>query len=277
MKKILIKLTMLNILMIFLILPAHAVEQSDIHKIYEPSSAALAKIEDIKALDPSGFSTHNLVTKSGSIVYRLYSPKTKDRLPLIIVLHGSGQIGSDNVSQLGTLAKSWVTPAIIQNFSAHVVVPQVPSRSANYLKAEDGNLYSVPGASLESLENLIDDLSKNPSVDTGRIYLVGFSMGGSTALNLLARRPHVYAGLVAFAPVPPSTDYLKDLARVPILLVHGALDTENPYGFDRAWFLKLRSLGGPARMVTYDNMDHRVPVDMLLSKDWRDWLFQQAR
>ena len=54
------------------------------------------------------------------------------RVPLIVVLHGSGAIGDDNRRQLGKLALSWAAPAIRAKFPAYILVPQFPERSANY-------------------------------------------------------------------------------------------------------------------------------------------------
>ncbi len=208
--------------------------------------------------------------------YRLLTPPGPGRHPLVVVLHGSGAIGTDNVSQLGAFARAWAEPALA-DLDAYVVVPQAPTRSADYQPGDDGLMASRPGLSLPTILALVENLATRLPVDRGRIYVVGFSMGGSAALQALLMKPELFAAAVAFAPVPPPRDQAAKLAGVPMMLVHGTADTENPYASDKAWAEALAKAGGHSRMIVYDAMDHRVPPDMIAARDWRDWLFAQRR
>src|ERR1700754_4600631 len=79
------------------------------------------------------------------IPYRLLRPLTthKDKTtkyPLVLILHSSGAIGTDNTSQLGILAKLWAQPAIRNKYPAYVVAPQFSRRSSNYQMDKSRNV-----------------------------------------------------------------------------------------------------------------------------------------
>ncbi|MFC5571442.1 alpha/beta fold hydrolase [Lysobacter yangpyeongensis] len=210
--------------------------------------------------------------------YRLMTPSTAtvgERSPLVVLLHGSGAIGDDNTAQIGPVARAWAEPAVRARFGGYVLAPQVATRSADYHAGCDGLPASAPGDSLAAVLALIDDVVARYPIDPDRIYLVGFSMGASAALDALVERPRGFAAVVAFAPVPPDRHFAARVAAVPMLLVHGSADAENPYAADRAWARAVAQAGGRPRFVVIDGMAHEFPRQMLRRADWREWLFAQ--
>jgi predicted peptidase len=215
--------------------------------------------------------------------YRLLSPpsaKPGRRYPFVIQLHGSGAIGTDNVSQLGAFAAGWAAPATRSRFPAYVLVPQFPGRSVEYHpdSSANGALVSVAQAPLAAALALIDSLRESLPVDTTRIYVVGFSMGGSSVWQALLQRPATYAAAMSIAPVMPDAAGLRRLPPVPVLLLHGTADTENPYAASRAAY---ESLPPAARdrieFRSYRDLTHEIPADVLTGDWWREWLFQRHR
>jgi predicted peptidase len=199
--------------------------------------------------------------------------------PLVIMLHGSGQIGTDNESQLGSLALAWAQPSIRQQYPTYVAVPQFPGRTANYdTSAADHLLASHPAAPLLPLFELIDHLTQTLPIDPDRIYLIGFSMGASSAWHSLLLHPEKFAAAVLLSGVPPERILAPRFRQIPLLICHGDADPENPYAPDRAMFEAL----GPkshARFRTYTGMVHSAPPDIAdpTSTWWSDWLFTQHR
>ncbi|GAA0546951.1 putative esterase [Rhizomicrobium palustre] len=250
-------------------------QSSEEHRLYAPTPEQIKAIDRVRGAKLSNFSAQIFQSSLGPIPYRMLSPTGATAAPLVIILHGSGQIGSDNLGQMGFFAKAWGEPSVAEAFPAYIAVPQVPTRSADYAADKDGNLHSFPSTSFASLLELIDHLCKTLPIDQRRVYLVGFSMGASTAMDLLLARPDRFTAAVAFSPVPPSLDQIAQVANKPLLLIHGSADVENPYISDRLWFEALTSRGGHAHMIVYDGMDHRLPLDMMLATDWRAWLFRQ--
>lgn len=216
-----------------------------------------------------------------SLPYRLLTPPQasggKERLPLVVFLHGSGAVGTDNKAQLGPFVRTWARPETAAAFPAFVVAPQAPTRTADYARGGDRLLASRPGASLPAILALIDDLAARLPIDPDRIYLVGFSMGGSAAMNAAVLAPGKFAAVAAFSGVPPERALAAKVAPTPVLIVHGDKDRENPYAPDLAWAGALADAGGVVRFVSYNGMAHVVPPDMVHDSAWRAWLFSQKR
>lgn len=234
-------------------------------------------------LDPGlggRFACERFVDRDGACVpFRLLSPPADVRgpVPLVVVLHGSGAIGVDNEKQLGPFARAWASPAVAAAFPAFVAVPQVPARSADYAPWRDGELASRPGTSLPALLALVESLRSRDGVDPSRVYLVGFSMGGSAALLAAALRPDTFAAVAVFSAIAPPRDLAAAGAATPVYFVHGDADTENPIGSARAWADAMAACGAAPPFVEYVGMDHRVPAAALLAHDWREWLFAHRR
>ncbi|MEE3624213.1 alpha/beta hydrolase-fold protein [Nitrospirillum sp. BR 11752] len=250
---------------------------------YAPFPSDLKAMDDvIKAPLSDDFVAKTYTAPDGRAVpYRLLAPatvaaqSTLAKLPLVVVLHGSGSIGQDNAGQMTGFAKAWALPDLRQRFPAYVVVPQVDTRSADYAPGVDGLLASHPGASLPAVLALVDDLVGRLPVDTTRIYVVGFSMGASAALDALVAKPGRFAAAVAFSAVPPDRTQAAGVAAVPTLQVHGDADMENPYAPDHAWAEAVAAAGGAPVFIRYQGMEHRLPPDMILAPGWREWLFAQ--
>ena len=238
----------------------------------------LPKPETVSAW-ANAFKAETFTAPDGArLPYRIYRPKAAARphsLPLVVVLHGSGAIGADNVKQMGPFATAWAQPAIADHERAVVVVPQAPARTVDYSPGEDGMPAARPGPALPAILALVDAMARDPAVDPSRVYLTGFSMGASTALTVLTLQPGRFAAAAVFAPVPPPRKAAARVARIPMLLVHGDIDSQTRIEPDRAWAKALNAAGGRPRFIAYEGMGHRVPDDMLTDSGWRTWLLAQ--
>lgn len=233
------------------------------------TAAEVAQPSDLQRWQ-SRFEKKAFQAQSGMILpYRLATPAIHSPRPLVLVLHGSGAIGSDNERQLGPFAASWAQLLDDSRDAPIVLVPQVAERSADYSLCNGSPCASRPGRSFNALLQLLDHFAASSAVDPERIYVVGFSMGGSAALQLALARPKLVAAAVVFAPVPPAPDRTPELTSLPLLAIHGSRDTENPFDVMRPWVTTLNRAGGIATFSIRDGMGHEVPADMLLDVGWR--------
>lgn len=88
----------------------------------------------------------------------------------------------------------------------------------------------------ETLE-VVDLIRKEFKVDDDRTYLMGHSMGGAGTLYLAIKYPQRWAAAVALAPAAFTVDKegLARIPKMPIMLVHGDMDTVVPVTVGRAW------------------------------------------
>jgi len=217
-----------------------------------------------------------------TLPYRLLAPVRVEpgrRYPLVVQFHGSGAIGSDNRAQIERdfAARAWAIPAVRARHPAFVLVPQFPVRSANY---DDPSVPRIAVATpgLSAALELVDAIVAQQGVDRTRIYASGFSVGGSaTWLSLLAR-PELFAAAMPISGIAPDRAHADALTAIPVLVLHGDADSENPIDSDRAMVAAIRAAGGrQVRMRRYVDLQHLPPGDLVPGDWWRDWLFAQHR
>ena len=90
--------------------------------------------------------------------------------------------------------------------------------------------------------NVLDLVRREFNVDESRTYLMGHSMGGAGTFHLAVKYPQHWAAIAAIAPaafrLEPSS--LGAIPRMPVIVVHGDMDTVVPVTLSRTWveFLK---------------------------------------
>jgi predicted peptidase len=140
------------------------------------------------------------------LAYRILLPKNYDKqkkYPLVLTFHNSSRIGNDNEAQLEPLARIWMREEIYNQYNCIVIVPQFSTRSSNYAANESGVMVSKPSDDVNLVLELLKSVEqKYQNIDKNRIYLLGYSMGASTAQNILSLAPNLFAGMVAIATVP---------------------------------------------------------------------------
>jgi len=95
----------------------------------------------------------------------------------------------------------------------------------------------------ETLE-VVDLIRKEFKVDDDRTYLMGHSMGGAGTLYLGIKYPQRWAAIAALAPAAFAVDRegLSKIPKMPIMLVHGDMDTVVPVTVGRAWAEAMKSI-----------------------------------
>jgi len=238
------------------------------------------RVSQIRSLDnnvfePAFFADSEEKTE---IKYRLFKPFKKDnrKYPLVVFFHGSGAIGTDNVSHLGILPKLFASDESQKKYPAYILAPQFPDRSSDYVLDKDRNiLVSNPRSSLKAVLKLIESLKKELNIDEKRIYAVGFSMGGSTVINSLSVRPDLFAAGISISGIPEFSN-IEKLSTIPIWLIHGIDDTENPINSDEQFYKEIdkkRIRFWKLKATTHDNVFTPQLLDNTLPK----WLFKQRK
>jgi predicted peptidase len=234
----------------------------------------------LNSLNTDVFLKKTFTKENIQIPYRLLTPKNNSKsqkYPLVITFHNSTRIGNDNQNQLEPFAKIWLRPEIYNKYQCYVIAPQFDTRSSNYEKNIDGIQISKPSKDVFALLELIQNIEKEyPNIDKNRIYLIGYSMGGSTAQNLLNIMPDKFAATVSVAAVPDFSN-LKKVSNKNIWLIHGEKDQENPYIGSFELFNKLSSNKNLV-FTTLSNLNHdNIVIPFLITEEIPKWLFEKHK
>ena len=151
-----------------------------------------------------------------SFHYLKYTPKgapAGEKLPLVIYMHGAGERGNTDGSQVDLVSVHGYFKYIKQGkeYPVMMVAPQCPA----------GNYW---GSYVESLNRFLDHVIAENNVDTTRIYLTGNSMGGTATWLWALDNAERFA---AIAPVCGEgiSWYGGRLSDLPVRAFHGDCDT----------------------------------------------------
>lgn len=225
----------------------------------------------------SVFTKHN-----NTLPYRILYPSNYDadqRYPLVVFLHGSGARGVDNTAQLSNVPDVFTDSAKRAAFPCFVIAPQCPKDDTwvNFpefpasLKATD-----TPTTAARLVLALIAELSGSLNIDTRRIYLTGYSMGGEGSFDLMTRSPELFA---AVAPVCPVADTSKAalIKDNNIWVFHGADDRVNDVAYSRIMINALRWQSADPLYTEYPNTGHRCWDKAYKETDLLPWMFSHIK
>jgi len=166
-----------------------------------------------------------------------YSTDPSTPRPLILFFHGSGESGTNNVSQV--------------NGNIDNLLAAAKARGA-FLYAPQTNIGWEDAALLSYAMTMIDRAIADRNVDTNRIYVTGLSMGGGGVWNFLNQFPNRVAAAVPICAVPPSSSFqLAGVVNEPIWAFHGRSDTTVPVSVTRDVINSLLTAAGQPIPTNY--------------------------
>jgi len=126
------------------------------------------------------------------------------------------------------------------------------------------------------LELLDKMLAEYPDIDRNRIFIQGCSMGGFGTIELLMRRPELFA---AGMPLCGGGDiqYVDRIKDVPMWLFHGGIDEVVFPSFSRNMHAALKNKGADVRYTEFSTLGHSMWQETYYNPAVIDWLFAQKR
>ena len=184
---------------------------------------------------------------------RIAKPGT-DKLPAVILIHGSGGLGASTQRWADELNSIGVSAFILDSFAGRGIVSTVADQTQ-----------------LDSIAMMVDAfkalalLAEHPRVDPKRIAVMGFSKGAVAAVyssNLRFQRLHGPATASFAAHIglytPCNIEWREDTqtSRAPIRLHHGIADDYVSIVPCRGYVERLRSAGADVVLTEYADAHH---------------------
>ena len=234
----------------------------------------------------TSYESKEFVSSEGqNLNYRLLTPKdmnAKKKYPLVIFLHGAGERGDDNESQLKHGGQMFLNPVNQEKYPAYVIFPQCPSKSfwarpgspksqkSPKATADQNNMSQI----LKAVKELIDEYLAMPSVDRSRVYIMGLSMGGMGTYDMVSRFPEIFAAAVPIcgAVGPGRIGAAKD---VKFRIYHGDADPTVPVECSRMAYQELKAAGADVEYYEYPGCAHASWTPAFNEPDFLQWIFSQ--
>ncbi len=225
------------------------------------------------------------IFKNDTLPYRILFPENYDKstsYPLVLFLHGSGERGNDNESQLVHGSSLFANPANRSKFPAIVLFPQCPVNGywAPINDNEKGFSYvnsKKPTEPMQMVIRLVRDIMKNESVDYKRMYVTGLSMGGMGTYDLVCRYPQMFAAAVPICG-GVSLERLKKIKKLPLRIYHGEADNVVSPEHSRSAYNKLRTLGSQnVELIMFPGVEHDSWNSAFNQEDFLSWIFSNKK
>ena len=222
--------------------------------------------------------------------YCEYAPKIEagEKIPLVLFLHGGGERGSDNKSQLKNAILKVINKKSTSKFmNSLVIAPQCPLniRWVNTLSG-DGNytLEKVEESKLiKQVVSLVKSYMNLDFIDKNRVYVIGLSIGGFGTWDLFARHSDIFAAGVPICGGGP-TDAIEMLKNIPIYTFHDVDDPVVPYcGTKEMVDLIINAGGKDIKFVSFNGLGHCIWDNAITysgddkNPSLEDWLFSKTK
>ena len=225
-----------------------------------------------RSLDPAPiFKTIDYKGAGASYRYTVYAPPRNHSdapLPLVVFLHGTGEVGRDGKKHLKVGLAPFVYESAVQR--------RCPPRFvALFPQAQSIADWSPGSAETYLLFDYIEDVCRQYPIDQRRIYLTGHSIGANGVWALAAQYPHRWAALVPICGWSDPT-VASRIAHIPVWIYQGARDddpglVENVREMTRA----LRRTGGTPRYTELPDDGHFIWPRVFSDPELFDWLLAQ--
>lgn len=171
--------------------------------------------------------------QEGEVLYRLYSPESSAPRPLILFLHGGGESGFDNFTQMvGTIGAIHLAG---QYPDMYVMAPQAPARPAgvplpplsrSFAESSLSPAYGWNRSYLSKVCDIIRRMIEEGKADPQRVYVTGMSMGGGGTLTAMSVGADLFAAAAPICPTmtPETYEILKGLTHAKIWISTAYVD-----------------------------------------------------
>ncbi|MCK4765473.1 MAG: prolyl oligopeptidase family serine peptidase [Candidatus Aminicenantes bacterium] len=198
-----------------------------------------------KMADGPGIHEETLTLKNGrKMRYTLSIPGSYSQqpVPLVLALHYGGQV----TPYYGRGVLACLIEPGLRELGAIIAAPDCPATGAQG--------WANPGSEAAVLE-LLEHIRKNYRIDSKKIIVTGFSMGGIGAWYLAARHPGLFSAAIPIAG-DSDEETVNKIGDIPLYVIHSRADTILPITNTEKIVASLKSKGRAVEFVVLKNVDH---------------------
>lgn len=191
---------------------------------------------------------------------RIPKPGT-DRLPAVVLVHGSGGVGFNIGMWVGELNKAGFATFVIDSFTGRGIANTITDQAQLSSYAMMNDAFAALAV-----------LARHPRVDPNKIAVMGFSKGAIPAIyasmdrfqQAYAPEGARFAAYIGFY-APCNTAMIGDekVSPKPIRLYHGIADDWVPIGPCRDYVARLKNAGANIDLVEYPGAYHAFDVQTI--------------
>jgi predicted peptidase len=168
--------------------------------------------------------------------------KSDQPRPLILALHPGGE----RMRYYGSAYARVVVEPAVGELGALIVAPDCPSAAWTDAAAES------------AVMQLLKRVMRDYSIDSKRVLVLGFSIGGRGTWFMASHHPDIFTGAI---PMAASTgdEAIETLATMPTYIIHSRRDQVMPFGPAEKRALDLKRLG---RVVQFEALSEPTHFEM---------------
>jgi predicted peptidase len=243
------------------------------------------------AQDLSQYEKKEFTRNGQTLLYRILYPEHYEegkKYRLIVFLHGSGERGNDNESQLQHGGSFFLTDSIRKNYPAIVIFPQCPKDSSwtfaqhRFDSATRKISFEFPHRDMPVtpqwlVKELMDSLIQTNHADKNYIYLGGLSLGGFGTYDMIERYPDFFAAAFPICGAGDTTMASRFAHKVSLWIFQGGADPVVNPAYSRGYYHALASMNTDVKYSEYPGVGHNSWDNAFAEKDLIGWLFSKSK
>lgn len=213
-------------------------------------------------------------------VWHRYTPKDLP-VPVIVMLHGSGECGTDNAKQLQSFKNLHKQLLLRQDQPVMVILPQCTMQNAWIRRiafTKDYKHPRYPAPALRIVKEHLDRLVEQGIADPDRLIIGGLSLGGFGTWDAVQRWPNTFAAAIPICAGGSIEEKpIQNATTTSLWVFHGAADQNVKVDCSRRMVRALGDAGAYPKYTEYPNAGHVIWDAVLDQSELYNWLFEQRR
>lgn len=180
------------------------------------------------------------------LLYTISTPTRlhrKEKVPLIVALHWGWDRNKPLPEWYGKeFLTGFIQPAF-KDINPVIVAPDCPSENWYNESSEDAVLA------------LMDFVMSEYPIDTGRVFIAGYSAGGFGTWYISSRHPELFTMAIPIA-CKPEEEWVRNWKDLPVFIIHGTADELFPFSEIEKLSTDLEQKNVKIKLIRVENASH---------------------